>query len=238
MRVVIGVIIALVVHAAVLLFGGVIVDGREEAKPKVQQIDLLSEDDAAKAKDKEPPKPEERKTEKNDEVEADTERPPDAAEIIRNLEAPVNPAPALDAASLSAIEQALSGAPGGGEFADSLSFASGGRIGGVGKAGVSEEKLDGAFSLAEIDQKPRAVFQSAPGYPSELRSSKIEGVVAVIFIVDASGRVTNPRVEKSSHPAFERPALDAVKQWKFEPAIKGGERVGCRMRVPIRFQPS
>jgi protein TonB len=49
--------------------------------------------------------------------------------------------------------------------------------------------------------------------------------------------VVNPRVEKSSHPEFEAPAVEALRQWKFEPAIKAGKRVSCRMRVPIRFQP-
>jgi protein TonB len=55
--------------------------------------------------------------------------------------------------------------------------------------------------------------------------------------VDETGRVVNPRVEKASYPEFEKPALEAVRQWKFEPAIKGGKRVSCRMRVPFRFQP-
>jgi protein TonB len=56
--------------------------------------------------------------------------------------------------------------------------------------------------------------------------------------VEASGKVADPRVEKSTHTAFDKPALDAVKQWKFEPAVKAGQRVACKMRVPIRFQPS
>jgi len=63
-------------------------------------------------------------------------------------------------------------------------------------------------------------------------------VVTVTFVVDPAGKVANPKVEKASHPSFERPALDAVRQWKFEPAVKAGQRVGCKMRIPIRFQPS
>jgi protein TonB len=49
--------------------------------------------------------------------------------------------------------------------------------------------------------------------------------------------VVNPKVEKATRPEFEKPALDAVRQWRFEPAMKGGKRVSCRMRVPMRFQP-
>jgi protein TonB len=91
--------------------------------------------------------------------------------------------------------------------------------------------------MSEIDQRPRAVFQVAGSYPSEMRARKVEGVVTLLFIVDETGRVVNPRVEKSSHPEFEAPAVEALRQWKFEPAIKAGKRVSCRMRVPIRFQP-
>jgi periplasmic protein TonB len=82
------------------------------------------------------------------------------------------------------------------------------------------------------------VFQTAPLFPSEMRGKKVEGQVTVIFIVDASGKVTDARVETANFAAFEKPALDAVRQWKFEPGVKGGQRVACRMKAPIRFQPS
>jgi len=71
-----------------------------------------------------------------------------------------------------------------------------------------------------------------------MRGKKVDGSVSVLFVVDAGGKVASPQVEKSSHPAFDKPALEAVKQWKFEPAVKGGQRVGCKMRVTLRFQPS
>jgi protein TonB len=47
--------------------------------------------------------------------------------------------------------------------------------------------------------------------------------------------VENPLVQSSSNPAFEAPALAAVKQWKFEPGKRNGEPVRFRMRVPITF---
>jgi protein TonB len=233
---ILGILAALVVHAAIMAFGGIFFLHDEKDHGTLQQVELLTEEDAAP--DKEKDKPEDvRKSE--DDMQAEEEEAPDAQEMIRNLElSAVNDAPALDAASLGAIEQALSGGVGGGDFSDALSFSSGGRIGGTGKASVLEDKLEDAFNLNEIDQKPRAIFQAAPLYPSEMRGKKVEGTVTVIFVVDASGKVSSPRVRDSSNPAFEKPALDAVKQWKFEPAIKGGQRVSCKMRVPLRFQPS
>ena len=144
-------------------------------------------------------------------------------------------APALEPASLGAIEQALRGQGGGGEFAEALAFTSGGRIGGLGKGGALDDKMERAFSLAEIDQPPRPVLQTAPVYPAEMRGRKVDGLVTLIFVLDPSGRVQSPKAVAASHPAFERPALEAVRQWKFEPALKAGQRVSCRLRIDIRF---
>jgi protein TonB len=228
-----GIAAAVLVHVFVLLFGGLFVPNDRQHAGTVTPVDLVGDVEEEKPKDKPIEEPQDPA-----ELETDTETPPDAVEIVRSMEpSPINDAPALEAASLSAIEAALNGQGGGGEFGESLSFASGGRIGGTGKNGPLGESADTAFSLAEIDQKPRAVFQAAPLYPAELRAKKVEGSVIVIFVVDATGKVLDPRVEKTDHPAFDKPALDAVRQWKFEPAVKGGARVACKMRVPIRFQP-
>ena len=224
-----GIILAVAVHATVLLFGGLLFINRNPDHGSLQQVELVSEQDIAVEKKQEELK------EKADKIESETEKPPDSAELIRNIEQQPNPAPALEAASLNSIEAALNGASSGdGDFAQALSFSSGGRIGGTGKAGAGNDPLENAFSLGEIDQKPRAIFQTSPVFPAGMKS--VVGVVTLIFVVDETGKVLNPRVEKSSNLAFEKPAVDAVKQWKFEPAVKGGKRVACKMRVPIRFQ--
>jgi protein TonB len=230
---ILGIASAVLLHVFVLLFGDSSSRAPRSRKPRSRPSTCSTTSTTTS------PRTSPLEDEKKDEdLEADAEKPPDAAELVKSLEpAPVNDAPALDAASLSAIEAALNGQTGGGEFGEALSFASGGRIGGTGKPGAVGESVETAFSMAEIDQKPRPIFQGAPMYPAELRGKKIEGSVSVIFVVDATGKVTDPRVEKSDHPAFDKPALAAVRQWKFEPAVKGGKRVPCKMRQPIRFQP-
>lgn len=228
-----GIASAVIAHVLVLAFGGALFPKDSQGKGSITDVELLDDPTVEKEQQPEVPK------EPEEPIEASQEKPPDAAEIVRNLEAlPSNDAPALEAMSLSAIEAALNGqGAGGGDFAEAFNLASGGRIGGTGQASGLEETMESAFSLAEIDQKPRAIFQREPLYPAEMRSQKAEGVVSVIFVVDSNGKVVDPRVEKSSHPAFEKPALEAVRQWKFEPGVKGGQRVSCKMRVPIRFQP-
>jgi protein TonB len=233
-----GIGAAIVLHGLVLTFGGILFLHDDADKGSLQQVDLLTSEDVDKPKDKD--KAEEQVVEKKEEMQAEDEPPPDAEELMHDLEqSAVNDAPKLDAASLGAIEQALNGGAGGaGDFASTVGFSSGGVIGGTGKAGSMEDKIASAFSLAEIDQKARIIYQAVPMYPSEMRGKKVEGLVTIICIVDATGKVANLRVESSSNPAFEKPALDAVKQWKFEPALRGGQRVESRLHIPIRFGQS
>lgn len=230
-----GLAIAFLLHGLLLGFGGMPFRHHGAQHAKVQQVELVS----AVEEEREKPKPEEPEEEPEEQPEAidDSDAPPpDVAQVVRQAEMSANAAaPELEAASLSAIEAALSGQfGGGGDFAESLSFASGGRIGGKGKAGTAGA-IDDAFNMSDIDQKPRVLYQSAPTYPSGMRN--IEGSVTLIFIVEVNGRVSNVRVEKSTNAAFEKPALDAIKQWRFEPASKGGKKVPSKMRIPIRFQP-
>ena len=232
--VILAVVGAVLVHGIVLLFGGIIFLG-EETHASKRDVELVSEE---VQKDKE----ETVKEEEKQEVKQETEAPPDPNQSIKSVDVPSqssDDAPALDAASLSAIEAALNGGGvAGGDFGvGAASLATGGRIGGTGKGGGEEQASEEAFSMSEIDQRPRPIQQVAGTFPQEMRSKSVEGVVTLIFIVDETGRVVNPRVEKSSHPAFEAPALEALRQWKFEPAVKSGKRVSCRMRVPMRFQP-
>jgi hypothetical protein len=154
-------------HLAFILFGGLLFNDDEVDHGTTQDVDLFSED---AAKDE---KPEEKPEETTEELETEEEDAPDATEIMRHLEFTPAAAPELDAVSLGAIEAALSGIAGSGDFASALDFASGGRIGGTGEAGAMGESIDDAFSLDEIDQKPRAVYQASPAYPAELRGKKL-----------------------------------------------------------------
>ena len=159
-----------------------------------------------------PPPPEEEQQEE--------EKPPEEApELTEN-------APPLD---LSQLELALNPTVGEGLFGDFSVKLANQLIDGDGAG------LDQIFSLSELDQKPRPIFQRPPTYPQELRKQKRQGTVYILFTVDKQGRVSDAKVDKSTDPAFEKPALEAVKQWKFEPGTRKGEPVQFRMRVPITF---
>jgi protein TonB len=158
-----------------------------------------------------PPPPEEEEQE---------EQPPDKPPEFVEQSVPLE---------LGQLELALNPGMGdgfGGDFAINL----------AGQLGEGDgEEIDRIFSLDELDQRPSVIFQRVPTYPPELRKQRREGTVYVVFLVDTRGRVVSPRVEKSTDPAFERAALEAVKQWRFEPGTRRGEKVQFKMRIPITF---
>jgi protein TonB len=120
-----------------------------------------------------------------------------------------------------------------------VAMGSGGALAGFGEIRALtavQAVQDEAFDVADLEKRPEAVSQVPPTYPAELRKAKIEGSVTLVFILSEEGRVEDPRVENSSRPEFEKPALDAIRKWRFRPGMKDGQAVRTYIRVPMRFR--
>lgn len=100
---------------------------------------------------------------------------------------------------------------------------------------AAETTQDTIFGLADLDNRPQPMVQVAPVHPRDLLKARVEGQVVLLFVVGEDGRVEEPRVETSSRPEFEKPALEAVRKWKFKPGNKDGKAVKTYLRQPIRF---
>jgi protein TonB len=122
-----------------------------------------------------------------------------------------------------------------------LDFAAGtgGALAGFGAFVTATDSAGNAldtFDVSELEKRPEVVSSVPPQYPAELRKLKVEGAVTLVFVLDETGRVDDLRVENSSRPEFEKPALDAVRRWKFRPGLKAGQAVRTYMKLPIRFR--
>ncbi len=78
---------------------------------------------------------------------------------------------------------------------------------------------------AEFDTPPKAIDALAPEYPEALRRTNIEGNVVVAFTVDTQGRVHDIEVQRCTNHKLERAAVDAVRRWRFQPALRNGKPV-------------
>ncbi len=89
--------------------------------------------------------------------------------------------------------------------------------------------------LAAADQPPQPTDQPAPAYPFDLRKEQCEGQVTLLFTVTSDGRVANPVVVKSSNWVFRDLALNAVRKWKYTPALKDGRPVSAKVSQSFVF---
>jgi TonB family protein len=87
-----------------------------------------------------------------------------------------------------------------------------------------------------FDQPPKMIKNVVPQYPFNMQQAGLIGMVDIEFIVDVEGRVINPIIVGSNNPWFERPAIEAILQWKFQPARKDGRAVNCRASQRIQFE--
>jgi TonB family protein len=82
---------------------------------------------------------------------------------------------------------------------------------------------------------PKIIAQSVLLYPSEMKRAGIEGSVTVWFQLSVLGLVEDAKIEKSTRPEFEAPALAAIRNSIFRPGIRNGELVRTRMSQEILF---
>lgn len=88
---------------------------------------------------------------------------------------------------------------------------------------AQEEKTE------EISRKAKT--KVAPVYPEIARRMSIAGMVRLAIVVAPNGSVKSSKAV-GGHPVLVNAAMDAVRQWKFEPAAT--ESTGI---VEFRFQP-
>ena len=94
------------------------------------------------------------------------------------------------------------------------------------------------LNISELDQIPVAKLQVRPVYPDEAKAKGAQGTVVIGLVLDKQGNVGDLIVVSSSDHTFDQVAINAVRQWKFSPGLKGGKPVNVRMSIPIVFSLS
>lgn len=106
----------------------------------------------------------------------------------------------------------------------------------VGAADLAAQVEKMIFEIGELDQAPRPLARLNPVYPPRARMRRIEGEVVVEFVVTADGDVRDVTVTSSSPgDTFTAAALRAIRRWRFEPGVRGGEAVDTRVRQRVSF---
>jgi protein TonB len=83
---------------------------------------------------------------------------------------------------------------------------------------------------------PAVIFKVEPEFSEEARRAKFMGVVTVNLIVDAAGHPQNVRVIRGVGMGLDQKALEAVRQYRFKPAMEDGHPVPVQVNVEVDFQ--
>jgi len=109
----------------------------------------------------------------------------------------------------------------------------GGVVGGI-LGGVVGEVEAPVRAVGNI-KPPKLIKEVAPEYPEIARQARVEGVVIIEATTDVYGRVVSWKVLRSI-PLLDQAAIDAVKQWVYEPMVISGRPRGVIFTVTVRFK--
>lgn len=129
----------------------------------------------------------------------------------------------------------ITGGVPGGVAGGSMGGVIGGVIGGAGTAAppppkptVTRTRVGGAVQAAKL------VNRVQPVYPPLARQTRISGTVRLHAIIGKDGGVSQLSVE-SGHPLLVQSALDAVRQWRYQPTLLNGEPVEVDTEIDVIF---
>lgn len=73
-----------------------------------------------------------------------------------------------------------------------------------------------------------------PEYPAEARENRIEGTVKLQVVVQKDGSVTVQNVVEGD-PILSPAAVEAVRQWRYEPALLDGKPIDMETTIEVTF---
>src|SRR6266851_3447285 len=111
----------------------------------------------------------------------------------------------------------------------------GGVIGGMGGAPPPPKpKQTGPLRVGGNVQAARIVNRVQPVYPPLARQTRISGTVRLHAIIGKDGAIQQLEV-MSGHPLLQQAALDAVRQWRYQPTLLNGDAVDVDTTIDVIF---
>ncbi|MGA2715690.1 MAG: energy transducer TonB [Bryobacteraceae bacterium] len=91
------------------------------------------------------------------------------------------------------------------------------------------------FDIGPGITPPRVTHQVNPVYKPDAEGFRVTGTVIVGLVVSSKGEPKDVHVVRSLGKGVDDSAVEAVQQWQFEPARRGGQPVAVKITVEIRF---
>jgi len=129
----------------------------------------------------------------------------------------------------------MTGGVPGGVAGGSMGGVLGGVIGGMGGAPPPPKpKLNGPLRVGGNVQAARIINRVQPVYPPLARQTRISGTVRLHAIIGKDGTIQSLEV-MNGHPLLQQAALDAVRQWRYQPTLLNGDPVDVDTTIDVIF---
>ena len=164
------------------------------------------------------------------------EHPKLAAEPTMNVQMPDNSKMMnIGATDSPQIKLASQGSGSGGGIGHGLGGGFGsGRGNGLG-AGSGGGYGGGLMSVGGGVSAPAVIYSVQPEFTPEARQANFQGTVGLQLIVDAQGNPQSVRVTRHLGKGLDEKAVEAVRQYKFRPAMYQGHPVAVQIVVDVEF---
>jgi TonB family protein len=110
----------------------------------------------------------------------------------------------------------------------------------LGAAGASQsgakEDSEEVCDLGPGMTPPRLLQRVEPVRPNDARGVRLTGSVVLGLVVTSKGLARDVHIVQSLDKELDQSCIEAVQQWKFEPARKENRPVAVRVTVEIRFR--
>jgi periplasmic protein TonB len=93
----------------------------------------------------------------------------------------------------------------------------------------------GVYKVGGGISAPQALSTPDPEYTEEARNAKTQGTCVLWLIVDQQGHPRDIKVVRGLGNGLDAKAIEAVKQWRFQPAVKDGQPVNVQISVEVAF---
>ena len=99
----------------------------------------------------------------------------------------------------------------------------------------SIQAQEGSRKASKAEADNQALSKVQPEYPAVARQLKIQGTVELEAEVDEAGAVAKVNIV-SGNPVLTKPAVEALKKWRFRPFTSDGKAVTTMVPVSIAFK--
>jgi periplasmic protein TonB len=164
------------------------------------------------------------------------ERPKLAVDPTMQVQIPETSAPAhLGAPDSPQIVLASQGSGSGSGFGHGLGGGLGIGHGSGAGPGSGGGYGGGLMSVGGGVSAPQVIHSVEPEFTAEARQANYEGTVAIQLIVDSQGNPQDIRVTRHLGMGLDQKAIEAVRQYRFHPAMYQGHPVSVQMVIEVDF---